>query len=158
MHPWRTKISPVPSCPTELQIRTKNPSEDVSEVWWHYSTISYWNKITEAGNDKKLSVKEKMSREKLMLVLSTEKLLTIDRSIQANGKAGKTRQKGTFCAFAWAGESFQRRLQMLEPYKDSSRDCAGFWTKSLVRIATNTENTMFSGRILIKIWVIAGGT
>lgn len=46
-----------------------------------------------------MSVKEKMSRERLMLAPSTEELMTIDRLIQVNGKAGKTRWKAAFCAF-----------------------------------------------------------
>lgn len=43
-----------------------------------------------------MSVKERMSREKLMLAPSTEEMLTLDRPIQVNGKAGKTRQKMIF--------------------------------------------------------------
>lgn len=44
-----------------------------------------------------MSVKQKMSREKLMLVPSTEELLTIDIPIQVNGKASKMKNKTESC-------------------------------------------------------------
>lgn len=45
---------------------------------------------------------------------------------------------------------------MLEASKDSSRDCARFWPKSLMGIATNRETTLFSGRIQLKKWLQSG--
>lgn len=66
-----------------------------------------------------MSVKERMSREKLMLAPSTEELLTIDRPIQVNGKAGKARQKMIFVHSlswkltktpAWIVQDFEQKV------------------------------------------------
>lgn len=59
---------------------------------------------------KNMSVKERMSREKLMLAPSTEELPTIDRPIQVNGKSRKNMTENDFCAFPELGNPFQRRL------------------------------------------------